>query len=104
MDATIFTTFEPQRTDDLIRMWRESFEHGVGIVDTHSLEEQRKYFVDEILCASPFSRWLDRSPFPRQGAPPPMRKMSSARRLVTGHRIDLVVGSNSKLPLLMTRF
>jgi len=49
MDATIFTTFDPRRTDELIRMWRESFEHGVGIVDTHPLEEQRQYFVDEIL-------------------------------------------------------
>ena len=45
MDATTITTFDRQRIDELVRMWRESFEHGVGIVDTHPLEEQRQYFV-----------------------------------------------------------
>ena len=30
-------------------MWRESFEHGVGIVDPHSLEEQAAYFDTEVL-------------------------------------------------------
>jgi GNAT superfamily N-acetyltransferase len=49
MDTTILTTFEPQRTDELIRMWRASFEHGVGILDPHPIAEQRQYFVDEIL-------------------------------------------------------
>ena len=49
MDATIYTTFDPGRIDELVRMWRESFEHGVGIVDTHPIAEQRQYLVDEIL-------------------------------------------------------
>jgi len=30
-------------------MWRASFEYGVGIIDPHSLEAQRRYFVDEVL-------------------------------------------------------
>ena len=32
-----------------IAMWRASFEGGVGIVDPHPIEEQRQYFIDEVL-------------------------------------------------------
>jgi GNAT superfamily N-acetyltransferase len=41
--------FERQRLDELIRMWRQSFEAGVGIVDPHPLDEQRQYFLDSVL-------------------------------------------------------
>ncbi|MEP7283325.1 MAG: GNAT family N-acetyltransferase [Rubrivivax sp.] len=34
---------EPYR-DELLRMWRQSFEHGVGIIDPHPLAEQSAYF------------------------------------------------------------
>ncbi len=40
--------FDPVDTDELIRMWRESFEHGVGIKDSNPLERQRRYFEEEI--------------------------------------------------------
>lgn len=30
-------------------MWRASFEAGVGIIDPHPIEAQRRYFVDEVL-------------------------------------------------------
>jgi hypothetical protein len=30
-------------------MWRESFEHGVGITDPHSFEEQERYLLDEVV-------------------------------------------------------
>jgi ribosomal protein S18 acetylase RimI-like enzyme len=30
-------------------MWRESFEHGVGIVDPHPIEEQRRNFAEHVL-------------------------------------------------------
>jgi GNAT superfamily N-acetyltransferase len=40
--------FEPSRLDDLVAMWRESFEAGVGIVDPHPLEEQREYFLTHV--------------------------------------------------------
>jgi ribosomal protein S18 acetylase RimI-like enzyme len=30
-------------------MWRASFEHGVGIVDPHPLEEQRRYLLDKVV-------------------------------------------------------
>ena len=30
-------------------MWRESFEHGVGVVDPHPIEQQRAFFVEHVL-------------------------------------------------------
>jgi ribosomal protein S18 acetylase RimI-like enzyme len=33
---------------ELVPLWRESFEHGVGIVDTHSIAEQTRYLLDEV--------------------------------------------------------
>lgn len=41
--------FEPRRLDELVCLWRASFEAGVGIVDPHPLAQQRSYFVDEVL-------------------------------------------------------
>ena len=35
--------------DELVPMWRASFEAGVGIVDPHPLEAQRQYFLDHVL-------------------------------------------------------
>jgi len=32
-------------TDELVRMWRESFEFGVGVVDPHPIEDQREHFA-----------------------------------------------------------
>ena len=29
-------------------MWRESFELGVGIIDPHPLDEQRRYLLDKV--------------------------------------------------------
>ncbi len=37
------------RTDELVRMWRESFEFGVGVVDPHPIEDQRAHFVSNVL-------------------------------------------------------
>jgi GNAT superfamily N-acetyltransferase len=41
--------FDARRLDQLVPMWRASFEGGVGIVDPHPIEEQRQYFIDEVL-------------------------------------------------------
>lgn len=41
--------FDPQRIDELIPMWRASFEAGVGIVDPNPLAEQKQYFLDAVL-------------------------------------------------------
>jgi ribosomal protein S18 acetylase RimI-like enzyme len=41
--------FEPSDVHELIPMWRESFEHGVGIKDPHPMEAQANYFNYEVL-------------------------------------------------------
>jgi ribosomal protein S18 acetylase RimI-like enzyme len=41
--------FDATRVDDLVAMWRASFERGVGIVDPHSIVEQREYFLRQVL-------------------------------------------------------
>ena len=45
----ILGEFDPQRVDELIPMWRASFEAGVGIADPHPLAEQRQYFFTQVL-------------------------------------------------------
>jgi len=41
--------FRPTDTDALVRMWRASFEHGVGITDPHSLAEQVEYLRARVM-------------------------------------------------------
>jgi GNAT superfamily N-acetyltransferase len=41
--------FDRRWFDELILVWRGSFEVGVGIVDPHPLAEQRQYFLDTVL-------------------------------------------------------
>lgn len=41
--------FELHRLDELVPMWRASFEAAVGITDPHPLAEQRQYFLDTVL-------------------------------------------------------
>jgi ribosomal protein S18 acetylase RimI-like enzyme len=43
------TDFDPGVTDELVPLWRESFEFGVGIRDPHSIEEQTAFFRSEIV-------------------------------------------------------
>ena len=40
---------DAERTDELVRLWRESFEFGVGVVDPHPIEEQREFFVNTVV-------------------------------------------------------
>ena len=47
--ATVLVEFDPGRTDDLILMWRTSFESALGIRDPHPLGEQREYLLGEVL-------------------------------------------------------
>jgi len=46
---TTLAPYTPDQLDALITLWRTSFEHGVGIVDPHSLGEQRAYFLTAVL-------------------------------------------------------
>ena len=41
--------FHPARAAELVRMWRESFEAGVGIVDPHPIEEQAEYLRSTVV-------------------------------------------------------
>ncbi len=40
--------FDSARTDELVRMWRESFEFGVGVVDPHPIDDQRQAFITTV--------------------------------------------------------
>lgn len=41
--------FDARWLDELIPMWRASFEAGVGIIDPHPLEDQRHYFLTNVI-------------------------------------------------------
>jgi ribosomal protein S18 acetylase RimI-like enzyme len=41
--------FQIEQTDELVAMWRSSFEFGVGIADPHPISEQREYFLSNVL-------------------------------------------------------
>ena len=48
-DRATLVEFDSRHLDELIPMWRASFEAGVGIIDPHPLSEQRLYFLNEVL-------------------------------------------------------
>jgi ribosomal protein S18 acetylase RimI-like enzyme len=41
--------FQPRYAQPLVELWRNSFEHGVGITDPHPLEDQLAYFKTSVL-------------------------------------------------------
>jgi len=41
--------FNPTESHPLTRMWRESFEFGVGITDPHPLEGQVRFLLEELV-------------------------------------------------------
>ena len=40
--------FRVDHAEDLVRMWRASFEYGVGVADPHPLADQLEYLFSEI--------------------------------------------------------
>ena len=48
-NAASLVEFDAWRLDELILMWRASFEAGAGVTHPHPLSEQRRYFLTEIL-------------------------------------------------------
>ena len=48
-NPTTLVEFDARRIDELMRLWRASFEAGVGVRDPHSLSELRDYFLAEVL-------------------------------------------------------
>ena len=51
--------FQPADRLPLVRMWRESFEYGVGIVSPHPLDDQIQYFEQEVRAKSQVRVALD---------------------------------------------
>ena len=49
MNAIKIVEFNARRTDELVRLWRESFEFGVGVVDPHPIEDQREHFTTSVV-------------------------------------------------------
>ncbi len=49
MQNVALSRYTASSLEDLLRLWRESFEHGVGVTDPHPLEEQRAFFLSEVL-------------------------------------------------------
>ena len=47
MDITI-RDFEERDADELVRVWRTSFEKAVGVLDPNPLEEQRRFLVEQL--------------------------------------------------------
>ena len=48
MDIT-FVEFSQDHADELVAMWRDSFEAAVGVRDPHTLEEQRSYLLATVV-------------------------------------------------------
>ncbi len=44
--------FHPRHAQPLVELWRQSFEHGVGITDPHPLKDQIAYFHTAVLPAN----------------------------------------------------
>ena len=49
MHPATLTAYDDARLDELVSMWRESFEAGVGVIDPHPIAEQRAYLLTEVL-------------------------------------------------------
>jgi ribosomal protein S18 acetylase RimI-like enzyme len=49
LEAVEFVDFTTEHADELVVMWRASFERAVGVVDPHSVEEQRHYLLNEVV-------------------------------------------------------
>jgi GNAT superfamily N-acetyltransferase len=49
MNDHVLLCFGPADFDEVLPMWRESFEAGVGIEDPHPLAEQADYFWTEVV-------------------------------------------------------
>ena len=48
-DAVVLAPYDASRVDELVPMWRASFEDGVGIVDPHPIADQKRYFLEQVL-------------------------------------------------------
>ena len=49
MDGIEIVDYSPRYGPELVRMWRASFERGVGITDSHPLEDQLRALEEKIV-------------------------------------------------------
>ncbi len=49
MQSIVIAPFDRAMTGSLVRLWRASFEHGVGVADPHPIEQQTAFFVEQVL-------------------------------------------------------
>ena len=47
-NALTLEPYRPDLADELVAMWRASFEHGVGVAHLHTLDEQRRWFDEHL--------------------------------------------------------
>ena len=43
------SAYEPADAHEIVKLWRESFEFGVGIIDPHPIQEQLNFFLNEVV-------------------------------------------------------
>ena len=48
-EAVVLEPFRLEVARDLVRMWRESFELGVGVVDPHPIEQQEEFLLRKLV-------------------------------------------------------
>lgn len=51
MTPVTIADFERGSTDALVRLWRTSFEYGVGVKDPHPIEDQIDFFLNQVVPA-----------------------------------------------------
>ncbi|HJX90098.1 MAG TPA: GNAT family N-acetyltransferase [Pyrinomonadaceae bacterium] len=49
MNETVIVEYLPQYGRELVQMWRESFEHAVGIRDPHTFEDHLRFVEQELV-------------------------------------------------------
>jgi len=47
--SPVIAEYDGSFLEPVVRLWRESFEFGVGVTDPHPLSEQLEYFVSQVL-------------------------------------------------------
>lgn len=52
MQPLVVVEFDPADALPLVRMWRASFELGVGVVDPHPIEKQVTYLLEQVVPAN----------------------------------------------------
>lgn len=48
MNGVSLQPFDDARIGELLALWREAFEYGVGIRDEHPMADQRRYFDEQV--------------------------------------------------------